>query len=248
MHPSIHKEFILSSITDILNDVVFASKGVGSGIETFPLCDYVMQSVFLKMTGFQEQKMKCIIWELATTDFDYRRALLGNDDKLGECSSYSDKNKIYKRLVEQIQKHDPKFDIELHINATTILKETIDLVKTQFSNSNLSIWAQVSFNEFSRNIKTMIKPEHFIKKETKGNTNLFVNVLQDKYEILYKHRNKIAHNTPSYQQNLPTLKTLANPDYQYENYFIYFSILVLIDSVFIELYKKYLTALDDRTN
>ena len=57
-----HTEFILSPITKILDDVVSASSGIGSGIETFSLCDYVMQSVFMKMTGFQEQKMKCIIF------------------------------------------------------------------------------------------------------------------------------------------------------------------------------------------
>ena len=105
-------DFILSPITDILKDAVSASAGIGNGIETFPLCDYIMQSVFLKMTGFQEQKMKCICWEMATVDYDYRRALLANDDKLGECSSYEDKNKIYKRLVAQIKNHDPKFDID----------------------------------------------------------------------------------------------------------------------------------------
>ncbi len=70
--------------------------------------------------------------------------------------------------------------------------------------------------------------------------------LNDIYSILYKHRNRCAHNTQSYQQNLPTLKTLANEDYQYENYFVRFAILILIDKVFIELYKKYLEVLDDK--
>ena len=32
-----------------------------------------MQSIFMKMTGAQEQKMKCICWEIATIDFDLRR-------------------------------------------------------------------------------------------------------------------------------------------------------------------------------
>jgi hypothetical protein len=238
-----HTEFILTPITNILDDVVAASSGIGNGIETFPLYDYVMQSVFIKMTGFQEQKMKCVSWELATINFDYRRTLLGNEDKLGECSSYSDKNKIYKRLLENILKYEQSFDIET-INTSTILNDTVNFVKTEFKNTNLSIWAQASFNEFSRTIKTLIKPGHFMKEDAKGSNNLFVNVLQDKYEVLYKHRNRIAHNTQSYQQNLPTLKTLMSEDYRYENYFIYFSILILIDKVFIELYKKYLSAIE----
>lgn len=61
-----HNKFILLPISEILKDVATASVGVGTGIETYPLCDYVMQSVFLKMTGSQEQKMKCICWELAS--------------------------------------------------------------------------------------------------------------------------------------------------------------------------------------
>ncbi|MCW5911715.1 MAG: hypothetical protein KIT62_11605 [Cyclobacteriaceae bacterium] len=240
-----HTDFIISPITDILKDVVSASAGIGSGIETSPLCDYVMQSVFLKMTGFQEQKMKCVTWELATVDYEYRRTLLANDDRLGECSSYDDKNKIYKRLTAQIQKYNPKFDID--IDTKKILNDTILYVKNVFEKSNLSIWAQNSFIWFVDN-KSIFKPEHFAYKNDKGKTNLFENVLQDKYEVLYNHRNRIAHNTHSYQQNLPTLKTLMSDEYKYENYFVYFSILVLIDKVFIELYKKYLAALEDSTS
>jgi hypothetical protein len=247
IRPNIHTDFILSPISSILRDVVSASSGIGSGIETFPLCDYIIQSAFLKMTGFQEQKMKCIIWELATIDYDYRRALLANDDKLGECSSYSDKDKIYKRLVAQIKKYNPQFDIRNDINATVLRDETMEYIKNEFSNTNVSIWAQGNFNEFISS-STVIKPEHFIQEDAKGNTYLFVNVLQDKYGVLYNHRNRIAHNTYSYQQDLPTLKTLLSPSYRYENYFIYFSILLLIDKVFISLYQKYLLAIEGYAN
>ncbi len=61
---------------------------------------------------------------------------------------------------------------------------------------------------------------------------------------LYKHRNRVAHNTQSYQRNLPTLKTLANENYQYDNYFVWFAILVLIDEIFIILYEKYLKTIE----
>jgi len=238
-----HTDFILSPITEILKNVVLASAGIGSGIETFPLCDYVMQSVFLKMTGFQEQKMKCVTWELATVDYDYRRTLLSNEDRLGECSSYSDKNKIYKRLVAQIQNSNPIFNIQSNLDNNKILQETIICIKTLFTNTNLSIWAQSSFLEFVNN-KSLIKKEHFTCIDPKGKTYLFENVLQDKYEVLYNHRNRIAHNTQSYQQNLPTLKTLVSDNYQYENNFLHFSILVLIDKIFIELYKIHLDVLE----
>lgn len=242
MRPNIHTDFILSPITDILKDVVSASAGIGSGIETFPLCDYVMQSVFLKMTGFQEQKMKCVCWEMATVDYEYRYDF--TKTPLGECSSYSEKQKIYKDLIKQIEKYGLEFS-KIGIDKKNILTTTLSEILNTFSNTNLSIWAQKDFQTF-QTISKSIKDNHFVSD--KG--SLFSDAtLKKMYEDhLYRQRNRIAHNTSSYQQNLPTLKTLINEDYKYENYFVYFSILVLIDKIFIELYKKYLTTIDDKKN
>lgn len=244
MRPNIHTDFILSPIADVLKDVVSASTGIGSGIETYPMCDYVMQSVFLKLTGFQEQKLKCVCWELATMDFEYRYDY--HTKPVGERSSYNDKQAIYKDLVEQITKRSPGFDIHDNIDKDFILTTTSDVVKKIFYNTNLSIWSQKSFNEYST-IWRNVKKEHFANDKS----NLFTSkpgelCLQRIYkDHLYKNRNRIAHNTQSYQQNLPTLKTLVSNDYKYENYFIWFSTLVLIDEIFRALYKKYLTTFDD---
>ena len=57
-------------------------------------------------------------------------------------------------------------------------------------------------------------------------------------EQLRKERNRCAHNLRSYQQNLPDLLYLSQEDNKYNNYFFYFWILVVIDKVYIELYKK----------
>jgi len=234
-----HTEFISSPITDILADVVTASAGIGGGIETFPLCDYVMQSVFLKMTGFQEQKMKCICWELATHDYEYRYEFAKNPR--GECSSYKEKQMIYKGLVEQIKKQQATFDVAKGINKQEILSSTVLEVDKIFSNTNLAIWAQNNFDQYQK-IIARIEKKHFALD---GN-NLLAEInkgisLRTIYnEHLYKHRNRIAHNTQSYQQNLPTLNTLVRENYKYENYFIWFAILILMDKVFVELYKKYL--------
>ena len=240
-----HNEFILKPITAVLKEGVNASLGIGSGIETYPLYDYISQSVFLKMTGFQEQKMKCIYWELASNDYDYRRVLLSNEDKLGECSSYKDKSNIYKRLVELICNYDSDFNAT-NIEKKKIRKGTASEIKEIFSNTNLLIWGQGAFNSFE-SIWSCIENKHFATE----NKSLFPEIKNDIslkhiYEShLYKHRNRVAHNTNSYQQNLPTLKTLVNENYKYENYFLWFAILVLIDNIFIELFKKYLTVIED---
>lgn len=64
------------------------------------------------------------------------------------------------------------------------------------------------------------------------------------YDKVYRHRNRCAHNTLSYQDNLPTLNKLLDNDYIYENYFLRYAILILIDKIVIALYKQYLSAME----
>lgn len=228
-----HTDFILSPITNILREMATANGGIGSGIETYPLGEYVMQTVFLRMTGSQEQKMKCICWELATNNFEYRYRRYGKET-LGECSSYSDKQKIYKDLIEAILRYDKAFDIEKDINRKEIRRKTAFEIKEVFLTSNLVSWSEHSFRDYTEGWQN-IPNTHIALKD-----NLFTNVLQDKYELLYYHRNRCAHNTFSYQENLPTLKSLIDDNHIYDNYFIRFSLLILIDKVFIDLYKRFL--------
>lgn len=232
-----HKDFILSPVTDILNDVVTANVGIGNGIETYPLGDYIMQSVFLKVTGFQEQKMKCICWEIATHDYEYRyrRFTL---DRLGECSTYKEKNIVYKDLIEQIKRSTPSFSIINFLNKEQLKTDTLSEIRAIFSETNLSTWSQKNFTEFSTTTN-LIQNGYFGSM-----SNLFENTLQERYSQLYTHRNRCAHNTLSYQQNLPTLQTIVQENYRYDNYFVRFAILTLLDKIFIELFSKYLETLD----
>jgi hypothetical protein len=242
-----HANFILTPVSEILKEVASASSGIGNGIETFPLCDYVMQSVFLKMTGAQEQKMKCISWELATYDYQYRYDRFSRQ-QLGECSAYQDKKVIYSDLVKQILEMNPSLSLTDIISKAHFATDTVDLIKDSFKGTNLLIWAQKSFNEFT-DIWQDFTPEHFAFDEhslfTNRNNLANKNLWSDKktlleiYKHLYDHRNRVAHNTLSYQQNLPTLKALVQADYKYNNYFIYFAILILLDKVFIALFEKY---------
>lgn len=113
MYNSIHSKFIKTPIFYILKDGVNACLPVGCNMETYPLCDYVVQSLFLKMTGAQEQKLKCICWDMATNNYEYRRVYL---DKVktdyGEFSSYNQKNNVYKQLINEINRYDKDFRIE----------------------------------------------------------------------------------------------------------------------------------------
>ena len=243
-----HNNFILSPVSEILKDMVSASSGIGNGIESFPLFEYIMQSTFLKITGAQEQKMKCIVWELATHDYEYRYMRF-TKNQLGECSNYSEKQKIYKDIIEQIKKHGRKdFDIN-SIGKNKILKQNTQFVEQTFVNTNIEKKKKRSFDEYIFIWKD-IKDNYFATKD-----NLFVHTaaINDKpedtllkmYEYLYSHRNRIAHNTLSYQQNLSSLNVLIKEEYKLNNYFIYFSLLILIDNVMINLYKQYLNTIEN---
>ena len=105
-----HTDFILTPITTILEEAVAATNSIGDGIETYPLCDYILQATFLKMTGFQEQKMKCIAWELGTNDFEFRYWWLEKAN-LGTYSAYDQKNSIYKEFCQVLKRINIDFGI-----------------------------------------------------------------------------------------------------------------------------------------
>lgn len=277
-----HKAFIFTPITTVLKEAVAASYVIGNGIETYALSEYIMNSLFLKMTGFQEQKMKCIAWEMATYDYEYRRILLQNKDNLGEYSSYKAKSAIYKRLTGLIMSLNKKFDIS-DIDKQKLIDDSLEDIKSIFSNSGLATWTQKKFNYFVGNVITNTKQflmnndklfedlpkepqkldeskydltnekgEKAYKKQLEKYENkllsFYINTelnLKIKYEELYDNRNKLAHNTLSYQDNLPSLKALQNESDNSRNFFVWFFILVLIDKIFMDLFQKYMAELEE---
>ena len=108
MFTEVHTDFILNPLMEVLADGVNACTSLPVGIENSALGEYFMQSLFLRVTGAQEQKLKCICWVMATNDYRYRYDLL-NVKQYGECSEYKHKKEIYKDLASQIQGFDRDF-------------------------------------------------------------------------------------------------------------------------------------------
>ena len=275
-----HTDFILTPITTILEEAVAATSSIGDGIETYPLCDYILQATFLKMTGFQEQKMRCIAWELGTNDFEFRYWWLEKAN-LGTYSAYDHKNNIYKEFYQVLKRINIDFSIT-DINKKSLLDNTTHKINEIFKDSNLISWVRADFSYFVSDDWTDI--DQFLKD---GN-NMFVSIpnennrpkkperkekdsdqayedklreynskytiyiknkehnLRCKYEIMFNQRNRLAHNTLSYQQNLPTLNKLVNETQESRNYFIWFGLLTLIDNIFIELYRLYQDGVEDK--
>lgn len=248
MRGDVHKKFILTPIVEILQDAVNACKGIGQGIETQSLGEYVLQTTFLKMTGALEQKLKCICWEMATYDYGYRYQYLKKN--YGECSSYADKNSIYKDLIEQVKKQDRTFDVEQlfeDVDKDPIVARRKMFMRVQkridgmIGNTLVAQWEEHNYLNYKEKWKGMAKWSYAL-----GN-KLFSKELQGFYwAVVFDHRNKCAHNLKSVQKNLPTLKTLEDENYVYDNYYFRFSVLALIDEVFMRLYKQYVGAMENR--
>ena len=308
MYNSVHSFFISTPLLSVMQDGIAASASLKMGAECFPLGEYFYQTLFLRMTGAQEQKMKCLCWEMATNDYTYRYEYLHNKN-YGECSSYSDKCGIYRDIIGLIKKMKPDFkvyqlwesetleeatmqaerakwenkvtdnrkkqvvknievqekkkgtslpkDIKDKIEASIMDKplpeedyaehlaglkkrkavsELVGGVWRYIANSNIVIWKERDFCEFTDNWGKKIKGEQVTPKDA----SLLGSQLQKFYEdVVYTHRNRCAHNTPSYQQNLPTLSTLASKEILDQNYFYRFALLIVIDDVFMRLYKRY---------
>lgn len=294
-----HDRFILTPILDILRDTVNACAGLGIGIESQSLCEYVLQTTFLKMTGASEQKLKCICWEMATNDYSYRYKYLKKN--YGECSSFLDKNKIYKDLVNMLSKQDSSFSVDSifddidvaskekeivaekiktaisnsekkknrklteqeiqkmtkgmteyyaqkihdekdqHESVRVILFESIqDMIESVIGHSLISQWDQHNYQNYKDRWKSLSK-YHYAEDA------LLSQKLQEFFnDYVYAHRNRCAHNLLSFQNNLPTLKTLIDEGFVYDNYFFRFSMLILIDEVFVRLYKAYMNVMESK--
>lgn len=241
-----HTKFILTPIFEILEDCVNATKGISSGIETYPLCDYIMQTTFLKMTGASEQKLKCILWEIATNDYEFRYEFLKTS--YGECSRFEDKNNVFKILKKQIKTMNSDKNVFKKIYDDLTKSQIMRKVETEiislFNQSVLSIWQCRQFNYFKKCSKRFLENQFCNFPKNDVNVSLIEKSIN--YDVIvWKHRNRCAHNLKSYQTNLPDLSVLVNKEYDYENYFFRFSILVLLDEIFMKMYSEYLNLLEN---
>lgn len=293
-----HRKFILSPIMTILQDAATACGGIGGGIETQSLAEYVLQTTFLKMTGASEQKLKCICWDLATNDYSYRYHYLKK--KYGECSSYDEKCGIYQDLVKIICSMDSSFTVDsifYGIDISSKEKELIEqkilqtkkrqekqknrkMTEKEFEKLYKGMYGHfakfglcekekthfrkvVLFESIQYNLNRIIGETLVAKWEQSNYCNylkywkklsdlsyadgdvLLCKELHDFYtDYVYSHRNRCAHNLISFQNNMPTLKTLTTEGYIYDNYYFRFSILILLDEIFRKLYEKYIELLE----
>lgn len=304
MYNSIHSKFIKTPILEILKDGVNACRGIECGMETYPLRDYILQSLFLRMTGAQEQKLKCICWEIATNDYSYRHEFINTGKKdFGEFSKYEQKNKVYILLIEELKKYDESFEIgalewiqgidsdykeelfnqevsskvikiisEKEENQEILSEENKIAIRQNITRKSIAKKDTIIVQGIKRRFIESIKDNvialmdssflaigdwfnyYFWKNETElikaDNCALDGDLLMNELKTTYvndviKHRHRCAHNLTSYQQNLPTFDTISENNFIYYNYFFRFTILILIDEIFMRIYDEYLYQIEN---
>ncbi|MFC2358452.1 MAG: hypothetical protein ACFNL9_03995 [Porphyromonas endodontalis] len=219
-----HKEFILSPLFSLIEKTLFPMDLYKGQVCNYIMKEYVLQTLFLKLSGCMEQKAKCILWDIATHDFEFRRNFLNDlNPKQGEYSNFESKNLVYKSLIEQVEKIEDTKKQDL-LNQLKEFKDNI-------------LGKSIAKEWLPRELQNLdIKNLFDIKRW--GVDTLFNSPLNDKiYKSLYDHRNRCAHNALSFQGNVmsPTkiMKTGEN------NYASWFTLLVLMDLIYMELYKRF---------
>lgn len=249
--PYNHIHFILRSETMIAKEAIWSLNATKGGIETYPISDYIFHSLFLRLTGAQEQKLKCICWEMACRDYEYRYERYERTP-YSECSDYKDKCMVYNDLLDEIKKIDKTFVITDAIK-DEILNDWRTSTQELFENSLLAqsfhrkyieykiLIANIRKNWIMNKTQLFSKMDNIPELERRATSGLALYELFTKY--VYVERNRCAHNTRSYQQNLPSLKEMVSQEYKIQNYFLYISIIILLDNIYIKLFKLYLEKL-----
>ena len=232
-----HTDFILSNISDVLEDALDATTVLDQGIPHVAVCEYLLQSIYLKITGYQEQKLKCILWILANDNFDFRYRYLKEANDYRECSQLDDKCKVLKELKEIL--NDKGYPYQFPTK--NMIDSQIDAIRSFLINRfETSIFSRCLPRDFSRFLSFSSKI-HYIENGYFTSSKIFGgdHILTNAFKTAYRHRNRCAHNLLSYQNNIPSLNDLATDDEGADNYFSRIFVLFLVDNVFTQMFKHY---------
>ena len=225
-----HKDFILMPLISLIEKALLPMDLYKGQVCNYIMKEYVLQTLFLQLTGCMEQKAKCILWDIATHDFEFRRKFLHklNSDQ-GEYSTYKSKNTVYMTLIEQLQVE--KID---DAKKEELLKELEDFRNDILEKSIAKEWLPRELQNLNISNLFNIKSwgEKCLFEKSSGNNKVY-----DIYESLYDHRNRCSHNTLSYQGDMIGPKKIK--EIGGESYASWFTLLVLIDMIYSELYGEF---------
>lgn len=256
-----HSLFIETPISVILQDASKVFDCISWGMESFALAEYLLNSIFIKMTGAQEQKFKCLVWEIGAEDYRFRYEHIYGKWEYGECSALEAKTKILASLYESTHNlcKQKSFANDLKDykegQFTNVKQQIVDFYNKTLKRSV----NQRDFEDFCRlwdkkfiyldgfaNIVENEKENKFViatsvdqlKKDEKAKVERMI-LFSDIYNHLFRFRNICAHNLKSYQQDYYNLYELREKSSVTDNYFFRFATLMIMDAIAIKLYKNF---------
>lgn len=253
-----HEDFILTSASKVLKDALYAMSILSPNIKTWPSKEYLLQALLLKLTGFQEQKLKCIRWELATDDYTYRYKHFSSTAtiRFSEGSSLDDKNSVFKDLRTALLEMEGTDSYDMFI--TTLSQSAYDAARIELQLlKSSSIYQLIArqCNDFEDLFNAYLQPGCFCSgdkllkdcstcskdpnKNTPGVIHCFLTI-ESLMRKTWELRNKCAHNATSYQSNIHTLKTMSARGYLYDNYVTSIVLMLWTDSIFTGMFNRYI--------
>lgn len=252
-----HLDFILTPMSDLLEEASVALLGIDIDISSYPMAEYFLKSLFLKMSGFQEQKLKCICWEMATVDYDYRYNAYSKGFSHHECSNYTDKCGVLRDIISEILKKNSNFDACNSVNLSRLLAEVGKNIDDFYESARLKGWLEHEYLTYKQSFR--LRPQCFNILDDIKKAFLFVKKCSEQRRqacghpmcgligsewlyanVVYSFRNQCAHNTLSCQKDSCALAQMSNPGFVYKNYFVRLHLLTIIDTIFVSFYKQFL--------
>lgn len=144
-----HIEFIQAPLSNIIDELIIRCSFLKGTIEEFPIKEYLLQSVFIKMCGAQEQKLKCICWELATNNYELRHDYLIESRSYGECSRYDSKRKVYELIYNECMAMGEKSSLDSELYQVCYSETEITNIRNN--------WKKKQQNKIKRAINKKLK-------------------------------------------------------------------------------------------
>lgn len=196
--------FILIPIDKLMDDAIISTAGLHNKLCAYPVVEYIMHSLFLKISGMLEQKMHSIIFEISNNNIDIRHKVLTGEYKGG--STLKDKNKILNELIQQINLYrNSNIENKLNNIDITYWQYSIKKINEKFNHSLFKDCNLRNYQEFQEIVSNM-------DVKIKENKKNIIVTIYEKY--ILPTRNSLAHNTKVQLNNIPTIKDIARDSYK----------------------------------
>lgn len=216
---NIHR-FLFFPVSEKIREQIAMVEGSISGFSLMPLHRAFMDNMFLQLTGLIEQKISTFQWYIGLFNPDVRQDI---------------KNSVGRQSIgrDALETNYNNFKSSCGKDNDNSLWTKDDILKNSHA-TIVSIFTDTCFSEINFRSFCEFKENRPIKTTDWKLSN------PRRYDQFINYRHQLAHNFLSVKNDLPLLNELSNDDFKYGNDFYRFTICVYLDTIFMEIYKKYI--------